>query len=66
MMVQGPSGSPHENGVVELIDAFHSKKGRDNAGHYLIRFLADPRAAVFVDDRPEDMLFGTDVVAVSP
>jgi phosphoglycolate phosphatase-like HAD superfamily hydrolase len=55
-----------EQGIVELIDGFHSKEGRDNAGHYVIGFLADPRAAVFVDDRPEDIPLGTDVVAVSP
>jgi long-chain acyl-CoA synthetase len=55
-----------EQGVVALIDGFHSKEGRDNAGRYIAPFLANPGAAVFVDDRPEDIPLGTEVVAVSP
>jgi long-chain acyl-CoA synthetase len=56
-----------EQGVAELFDGFHDKEGRDEDGRYLTaEFLADHAAVVFVDDRPEDMPIGADVIAVHP
>lgn len=56
-----------QHGVAELVDAFHDKDGRDDQGRYTVhRFLPELTGSVFVDDRPEDMPVGADVVAVSP
>jgi phosphoglycolate phosphatase-like HAD superfamily hydrolase len=56
-----------EHAIADLCDAFHGKERRDGAGRYrcdaFVRALA---GAVFVDDRPEDMPVGADVIAVSP
>lgn len=50
-----------------LVDAFHDKEGRDSAGRYVVhRFLDALEGAVFIDDRPEDLPVGAEVVAVSP
>lgn len=55
------------HGIVSRFDAFHDKDGRDAAGRYRTsHFLSDHVRAVFVDDRPEDMPEGADVIAVSP
>ena len=56
-----------ERGVADLFDAFHDKHGRDDSGRYVVhRFLDDGAAAVFVDDRPEDMPVGAEVIGVTP
>lgn len=56
-----------QHGVAHLVDAFHDKEGRDDAGRYVVhRFLPALGGVVFVDDRPEDMPVGADVVSVSP
>ena len=56
-----------EHRVTSLFDAFHDKDGRDPAGRYLTdHFLAADARVVFVDDRPEDMPEGAEVIAVSP
>lgn len=53
--------------VADLFHAFHAKDGRDAQGRYRIDALPVSLAdAVFVDDRPEDLPVGADVVAVSP
>jgi phosphoglycolate phosphatase-like HAD superfamily hydrolase len=54
-------------GVAELFDDFADKDGRDSAGRYLTdHFLGDLTSVVFVDDRPEDMPLGAEVLAVAP
>jgi hypothetical protein len=54
-------------GVDHLVGGFFAKNGRDVAGRYLTTHLPlDPRQAVFVDDRPEDLAPDLDVLAVSP
>lgn len=55
-----------EQGLAALFDGFHAKVDRDTHGRYLPDFLDGALAAVFVDDRPEDMPVGAAVVAVSP
>jgi long-chain acyl-CoA synthetase len=56
-----------EHGLVDFFDAFHDKEGRDAAGRYVTDALpADLGSLVFVDDRPEDMPVGANVVAVAP
>lgn len=56
-----------QHGVAHLVDAFHDKEGRDAAGRYVVhRFLGGLDGVVFVDDRPEDMPAGAEVVSVSP
>jgi hypothetical protein len=53
--------------VAHLVDAYHDKEGRDGAGRYVVHgFLATLDGVVFVDDRPEDLPVGADVIAVSP
>jgi hypothetical protein len=50
-----------------LFDGFHDKEGRDPAGRFVTHGLAaDLDSVVFVDDRPEDMPVGAEVVAVAP
>jgi len=54
-------------GIHHLAAAFHSKVSRDRDGRYRTDHLAvEPGRAVFVDDRPEDLPAGVQVVAVSP
>lgn len=56
-----------QHGIAEFFDEFHDKDGRDASGRYRTnRFLATNEGAVFVDDRPEDMPEGADVIALSP
>ena len=56
-----------EHGFEHLIDAFHAKDGRDGAGRYCTTaFAADLSGVVFVDDRPEDLPVGADIIAVFP
>lgn len=53
--------------IAALFDGFHAKDGRDGDGRYRIDALPlGAGAAVFVDDRPEDLPDGVVVVAVSP
>jgi FMN phosphatase YigB (HAD superfamily) len=50
-----------------LFDAFFDKEGRDSAGRYLVEQLVHSLSdMVLVDDRPEDMPHGADVIAVTP
>jgi hypothetical protein len=61
----------HERATVHdvdrFVDAYGEKKGRDADGRYRTdALLADLAGVVFVDDRPEDMPLGADVIAVSP
>jgi hypothetical protein len=55
-----------EHGIDGLFQGFFDKETRDDAGRYVPGFLPDVGAVVFVDDRPEDMPVGADVLAVSP
>lgn len=56
-----------EQRVAGLFDGFHDKEGRDAAGRFVTHGLgADLDSVVFVDDRPEDMPVGAEVVAVAP
>jgi phosphoglycolate phosphatase-like HAD superfamily hydrolase len=56
-----------EHALEAFVDDFHDKQGRDSAGRYVVhRFLGALEGAVFVDDRPEDLPVGAEVVAVSP
>jgi hypothetical protein len=56
-----------EHSIAHLCDAFHDKAERDAAGRYRPNaFVTDLASAVFVDDRPEDLPIGAEVVAVSP
>ncbi|MCZ7528804.1 MAG: HAD family hydrolase [Acidimicrobiia bacterium] len=56
-----------EQGVARFFHGFHDKDVRDEAGRYVTHgFLEDHAYAVFVDDRPEDMPVGAEVVAVPP
>jgi FMN phosphatase YigB (HAD superfamily) len=56
-----------EHGLADFFDAFHDKEGRDADGRYIADALCtDLGRVVFVDDRPEDMPLGADVVAVAP
>ena len=54
-------------GVDHLVSGYFSKEGRDAGGCYLTTHLpACCGAAVFVDDRPEDLAAHVEVLAVSP
>jgi phosphoglycolate phosphatase-like HAD superfamily hydrolase len=54
-------------GVDGHVSGYFPKEGRDADGRYLTGHLpVDPRRAVFVDDRPEDLAPGLDVLSVSP
>jgi len=60
-------GRASEHGIDALVDAFHSKSARDADGRYVTAaFLERLDAAIFVDDRPEDLPIGATIVAVSP
>lgn len=52
-------------GVDHLVDAFLGKDRRGADGRYVWEAGLEP-GLVFVDDRPEDLPVGADVVAVSP
>ncbi len=53
--------------VDHLVDGCFTKDGRDADGCYRTSHLGlGGRRAVFVDDRPEDLAPGLDVLAVSP
>ena len=55
------------HGIGDRFDAFHDKEGRDPGGRYLTTHLVlDAAHVVFVDDRPEDLPIGAEVIAVSP
>ena len=61
---RGPGG---QFGVDGHVSDYFPKEGRDAAGCYLTGHLpVDPRRAVFVDDRPEDLASGLEVLPVSP
>jgi long-chain acyl-CoA synthetase len=54
-------------GFRSLVDAVHGKDERDASGRYVVEHLAPVDAVlVLVDDRPEDLPHGADVVSVSP
>ena len=54
-------------GVDGHVSDYFPKEGRDAAGCYLIGHLRWTRGrAVFVDDRPEDLASGLEVLSVSP
>jgi hypothetical protein len=50
-----------------LFDEFAGKEARDAAGRYLPTFRSTEGChAVYIDDRPEDMPVGAEVIAVRP
>jgi long-chain acyl-CoA synthetase len=54
-------------GVDGHVSAYFSKDGRDDDGSYRTSHLPlDATRAVFVDDRPEDLPVGVEILAVSP
>jgi hypothetical protein len=54
-------------GVDRHVNGYFAKEGRDGAGCYLTGHLPTGSGRiVFVDDRPEDLAPGLEVVAVSP
>ena len=56
-----------EHGVDMLFHDFHDKADRDHHGRYLTDgFLPALDGVVFIDDRPEDMPVGADIIAVRP
>jgi long-chain acyl-CoA synthetase len=55
-----------EHGIADLCDGFADKAARDGEGRFIAAFLDDVGAAVFVDDRPEDVPVGAHVVALHP
>jgi long-chain acyl-CoA synthetase len=56
-----------QHGMHALFDAYHGKDERGADGRYLAHHLgSDLASVVFVDDRPEDLPVGADVVGVSP
>lgn len=60
-------GRADDHGIAAHFLAFHDKAGRDDIGRYVTdHFLDDHTRVVFVDDRPEDMPEGAEVIAVSP
>ncbi len=60
-------GRAEQFGVDGHVSDYFPKEGRDAAGCYLTGHLpVDPRRAVFVDDRPEDLAPGLEVLSVSP
>ena len=53
--------------VDHLVNGYFSKEGRDAEGHYLTMHLPlGPGHVVFVDDRPEDLAPGPEIITVSP
>jgi phosphoglycolate phosphatase-like HAD superfamily hydrolase len=58
-------GRAASHDIARYVHQFHAKDERDLDGRYIAHFV-DHAGAVFVDDRPEDMPLGADVIAVSP
>jgi hypothetical protein len=55
------------SGIGHLIDGYHDKDGRDADRRYsTAHVLARIDGVVFVDDRPDDLPVGADVIAVAP
>lgn len=55
------------HGLGRFVTRYASKDGRDSNGAYQVDSLGRPLdQLVFVDDRPEDMPVGGNVIAVSP
>jgi long-chain acyl-CoA synthetase len=54
-----------EHGIAEMFDGFFAKDERDDAGRYVPPPFGDG-IAVFVDDQPEDMPHGAQVIGVHP
>jgi long-chain acyl-CoA synthetase len=53
--------------IEALFDEFAGKNRRDDTGRYVPAFGAgDGAHAVYIDDRPEDLPVGADVIAVRP
>jgi long-chain acyl-CoA synthetase len=56
-----------QHGIADLFHGFHDKEGRDERGRYLVgAFLDGLAGVVFVDDRPEDLPEGAEIVVVPP
>ncbi len=56
-----------EHGIADLFDAFHAKDARDDNGRYLPpEYGNGTTTAVFVDDQPEDLPHGAQVIRVHP
>jgi long-chain acyl-CoA synthetase len=55
-----------EHGISHLCDDYAAKAARDGDGCFIPAFRDDIGAAVFVDDRPEDVPVGAHVVAMHP
>ncbi|HEV2368567.1 MAG TPA: DUF705 domain-containing protein [Acidimicrobiales bacterium] len=55
------------HGIDRFVAGYHSKAGRDGNGRYSTAGLpAGSGSFRFIDDRPEDLPAGADVVVVSP
>jgi phosphoserine phosphatase len=54
-----------QHGLGHLVTAYHGKDRRDASGR-LGAPVAAAGAIVYVDDKPEDLPLGADVIAVSP
>jgi long-chain acyl-CoA synthetase len=53
--------------IDHLVDGYHDKDGRDADGRYsTAHVFAAIDGVVFVDDRPDDLPLGADVIAVAP
>jgi long-chain acyl-CoA synthetase len=56
-----------EHDVSDLFNGFYAKSSRDEDRRYVTSgFLAGLTGVVFVDDRPEDMPVGAEVITVRP
>lgn len=56
-----------DHGLAGFVTRYAAKEGRDSDGAYRVEALGRPLdQLVFVDDRPEDMPVGGNVIAVSP
>jgi long-chain acyl-CoA synthetase len=54
-------------GVEDLVDRFYGKDERDDHGRYRTVHFREPlQAAIFVDDRPEDLPIGAAIIPVAP
>jgi long-chain acyl-CoA synthetase len=54
------------HGIQRFFSSFHDKEGRDDNGRYVTDgVLSGTGPVVFVDDHPEDLPHGADVLAVS-
>ena len=73
VIVWSAGGGPYaqrraeQHDVAHLVDAFHGKDSRDSNGAYEVHHLVEESTVlVLVDDRPEDMPSGHEVIAVPP